>query len=106
MIVNAISQLGARLPDTNRTWETAGASRTRKFMSIRATHGAAYNATIVDEVGPDDSSPSAARRAAMAADDPPMDAVEPSGYVFAAGTSSVSRLVTTLADAEDAYASN
>ena len=75
-------------------------------MSIRATHGAAYNATTVDEVGPDDASPSAARRAAMAADDPPMDAVEPSGYVFAAGTSSVSRLVTTLADAEDAYASN
>ncbi len=104
MIVNAISQLGARLPDTNRTWETAGASRTRKFMSIRATHGAAYNATIVDEVGPDDSSPSAARRDGRrrSAD----DAVEPGGYVFAAGTSSVSRLVTTLADAEDAYTSN
>ena len=75
-------------------------------MSIRATHGAAYNATIVDEVGPDDSSPSASRRPPMAADDPPMDAVEPAGYVFAAESSSVSRLVTTLADAEDAYASN
>src|SRR5271167_3349769 len=106
MIVNAISQLGAPLPDNNRTRETAGASRTRKFMSIRATHGAAYNATIVDEVGPDDSSPSASRRPAMAADDPPMDAVEPAGYVFAAESSSVSRLVTTLADAADAYASN
>src|SRR5271163_3996586 len=99
MIVNAISQLGARLPDTNRTWETAGASRTRKFMSIRATHGAAYNATIVDEVGPDDSSPSPSRRAAIPADDAPADSVEQVRYVFAAASGSVSRQVTTLADA-------
>src|SRR5271156_3148813 len=106
MIVNAIPQLGARLPDTNRTRETAGASRTRKFMSIRATHGAAYSATIVDEVGPDDSSASASRRAAIPADDAPADSVEQVQYVFAAASGSVSRQVTTLADAEDAYASN
>jgi hypothetical protein len=106
MIVNAISQLGARLPDTNRTWETAGASRTRKFMSIRATHGAAYNATIVDELGPDDMYRSEQQHAATLGDDPSMDMVEPDGYVLVAETSSVSRPVTTLADAEDAYASN
>lgn len=102
MIVNAISQLGARLPDNNRTWETAGASRTRKFMSIRATHGAAYNATIVDEVGPDDSFHSAL----PPDDDPPADSVEQVQYVVAAASGSVSRQVTTPADAEDAYASN
>lgn len=106
MIVNAISQLGAPPPDNNRARETAGASRTRKFMSIRATHGAAYNATIVDEVEPDDSSPSASRRATTTADDPPMDSVEQVQYVFAAASGSVSRPVRTLADAEDAYASN
>ncbi len=106
MIVNAISQLGAPPPDNNRTRETVGASRTRKFMSIRATHGAAYNARIVDEVGPDDSSPSASGRAAMAAADAPANSVEQVQYVFAAASGSVSRQVTTLADAEDAYASN
>src|SRR5271156_5837531 len=104
MIVNAIPQLGARLPDTNRTWETAGASRTRKYMSIRATHSAAYNATIVDEVGPDDSSRSGSRQATIPADETPTDSVEQVQYVFAAASRSVSRQVTTLADAEDAYA--
>ena len=69
-------------------------------MSIRATHGAAYDATIVDEVGPDDSSPSASRRAPAPADDPPADSVEQVQYVFAAASGSVSR--QTLADAEDA----
>ncbi|MFZ0207556.1 MAG: hypothetical protein WAL59_15890 [Roseiarcus sp.] len=96
MIVNAISQLGARLPDTNRTWETAGASRTRKFMSIRATHGAAYNATIVDDAAPDGMYRSAQQHAAPLGDDPSMDVAEPDGYALVAETSSVSRRVTTL----------
>jgi hypothetical protein len=63
MIIEAISPLGARLLDTKRTWETAGASRTRKFMSIRATHGAAYNAEISDEAEPEDASGSASQDA-------------------------------------------
>ena len=55
MIIDAISPLGARPLDTKRTWETAGASRTRKFMSIRSTHSAAYNAEIGDEAEPESS---------------------------------------------------
>jgi len=106
MIIHAIPKLGARLLGTNRTRETAGASRTRKFMSIRATHSAAYNAEIGEEAEPDDSSRSALRRAAIHADDPPLDSTEAGEYVFEVNTGSASRLVTTLADAEDAYASN
>jgi hypothetical protein len=100
MIIDAISPLGARLLGTKRTWETAGASRTRKFMSIRATHGAAYNAEMGDEAKPEDSSES------QDADDARADAAETVGASFAVATRSVSRQVTTLAGAEDAYASN
>jgi hypothetical protein len=99
MIVNAISQLGARLPDTNRTWETAGASRTRKFMSFRSTHSAAYSAEMGDEAEPEGS-------ASQDADDAGSDAAEKGVDTFAVATRSVSRQVTTLAGAEDAYASN
>jgi hypothetical protein len=106
MIIHAIPKLGARLPGANRTWETAGASRTRKFMSIRATHSAAYNAEIGEEAEPDGSSHSAPPRAAIHADDAQVDSAEAGEYVFEVNAGSASRLVTTLADAEDAYGSN
>ena len=107
MIVNAISQLGARLLDTNRTWGTTGASRTRKFMSIRATHGAAYNAAIVDEVEAEDSSSSASVRVAIPADDLVSGPFGADDRVFAVHASpGVSRQIATLADVEDAYGSN
>src|SRR5271154_4932784 len=103
MIVNAISQLGARLLDTNRTWETAGASRARKFMSIRATHRAAYG----EEDEFDDASSSAPERAIVPADDPQAESIEATPYVFTpVAPGCVTRQVRTLAEAEDAYASN
>jgi hypothetical protein len=102
MIIDAISPLGARPLDTKRTWETAGASRTRKFMSIRATHGAAYNAEISDEAEPEDASGSASQDA----DDSGAVTADKGVESFAVATRSVSRQVTTLAGAEDAYASN
>jgi hypothetical protein len=97
MIIDAISPLGARPLDTKRTWETTG--RTRKFMSIRSTHGAAYSAEMGDEAEPEGS-------ASQDADDAASDAAEKSADSFAAATRSVSRQVTTLAGAEDAYGSN
>jgi hypothetical protein len=99
MIIDAISPLGARLLDTKRTWETAGASRTRKFMSIRSTHSAAYNAEIGDDADAEDPT-------SQDADDPRAGAAEASVASFAVATRDVSRQVTTLAGAEDAYASN
>ena len=101
MIVDAISPLGARLLDTKRTWETAGASRTRK-MSIRATHSAAYIAEMGDEAESGDSSGSASQDA----DDAPSNVAEKGVGNFATATRSVSRQVTTLAGVEDAYGSN
>ena len=102
MIIDAVSPLGARPLDTKRTWETAGASRTRKFMSFRSTHSAAYTAEMGDESESEDSSGSASQDA----DDAPSDAAEKSVDTFAVATRSVSRQVTTLAGAEDAYGSN
>ena len=99
MIIDAISPLGARPLDTKRTWETAGASRTRKFMSFRSTHSAAYSAEMGDEADPEGS-------ASQDADDAGSEAAEKSAESFAVATRSVSRQVTTLASAEDAYASN
>ena len=101
MIVDAISPLGARLLDTKRTWETAGASRTRKFMSIRSTHSAAYNAEIGEDADLEDPSGSP-----QDADDARAGAAEESVAGFAVATRGVSRQVTTPAGAEDAYASN
>jgi hypothetical protein len=99
MIIDAISPLGARPLDTKRTWETAGASRTRKFMSFRSTHGAAYSAEMGDEAEPEGSAP-------QDADDAGPDAAEKGADSFAVATRSVSRQVTTLAGVEDAYSSN
>jgi len=99
MIIDAISPLGARPLDTKRTWETAGASRTRKFMSFRSTHGAAYNAEMGDEAEPEGS-------ASQDADDAGSDTADKGVGSFAVATRSVSRQVTTLDGAEDAYASN
>jgi hypothetical protein len=102
MIITAISPLGARPLDTKRTWETAGASRTRKFMSFRSTHSAAYNAEMGDEAESEDSSGSASQDA----DDAPSDAAEKGVGGFAVATRAVSRQVTTQAGVEDAYSSN
>ena len=102
MVINAISKLGTRLLDTNRTRETGGASRTRRFMSIRATHRAAYNATTGDEAEAEDSLPSA-----PPAVDDAAEAIDVTDRKFETdASSSVSRRVGTLDDAEDAYASN
>jgi hypothetical protein len=68
-------------------------------MSIRSTHGAAYNAEMGDEAESEDS-------ASQDADDARADAAEKGVAGFAVATRSVSRQVTTLAGAEDAYASN
>jgi hypothetical protein len=107
MIVNAISQLGTRLLDPNRSRGTTGGSRKRKFMSIRATHGAAYNAAIVDEVDVEDSSSPASPRVAIRADDLASDPFGADDRVIAVHASpGVSRRVATLADVEDAYDSN
>ena len=101
MIIDAISPLGARLLDTRRTWETAGASRTRKFMSIRSTHSAAYNAEIGDDADAEDPSGSPSQDG-----DDARGATDEAVASFAVATRDVSRQVTTLAGAEDAYASN
>jgi len=107
MVINAISPLGARLLEKNRTRETGAASRTRGFMSIRATHSAAYNASIGDEAEADDSPAPAVRGAAVSADRQEDDPVQADDTVFAANaSSSVSRQIRTRLDAEDAYASN
>ena len=102
MIIDAISPLGARLLDTRRTWETAGASRTRKFMSIRSTHSAAYNAETGDDADAEDSSGSPSQDA----DDTQAGAAEEVVANFAVATRAVSRQVTTQAGVEDAYSSN
>ena len=99
MIIDAISPLGARPLDTKRTRETAG--RTRRFMSIRSTHGAAYSAES-DEAELEDSTGSASQDAG----DARADAAEKGADSYAVATREVSRQVTTLAGAEDAYGSN
>ncbi len=101
MIIYSISKLDTRLLDTNRTWGATGASR-RKLMSIRATHGAAYNGAIVEEADADDSS-----RLDAPVDEPSEDLLVKDKEVFAyEASSSAIRQVTTRADVEDAYASN
>jgi hypothetical protein len=75
-------------------------------MSIRATHGAAYNGAIVEEADADDSSRSASRLDAPV-DEPSEDLLVKDKEVFAyEASSSAIRQVTTRADVEDAYASN
>jgi hypothetical protein len=71
-------------------------------MSIRATHGAAYNGAIVEEADADDSS-----RLDAPVDEPSEDLLVKDKEVFAyEASSSAIRQVTTRADVEDAYASN
>jgi hypothetical protein len=102
MIVKAIGQLGARLLESSRVRDNAGAGRARKYTSIRATHTAAYLDAISDEPDADDSSPTSV---AIPTEALPEEIVE-AGDAAGDPSGSVSRQIRTLADAEDAYASN
>ncbi len=106
MIINAISQLGAQLLDTNRARASARASWTRKPMSIRATHRAAYNFALGEETEIEETSPSPSIPVEVAFVTPADVVVAEDEAEIYRAMLPVSRQVTTLADAEEAYASN
>jgi len=102
MTIDAISQLGVRPVGAARPRE-AGA---RGSAPIRATHSAAYHAEPSDEADPDEP-PASGSDLAVHGEAPPAEEVEAGAdFLASASPPPASRLIATLAAAEEAYASN